>query len=264
RERVTCSARSRERYLRCAENMDSSSRRFSLFDIVFLVLTCHFVQGEDSAECPGDGRMWLPFGLSCYHFVHGEEDIAKSYYLQDAKDMCRGYDLVTVKSAEENDFIIKYTPSVWKSRMSIWLGMYYDSDKDVFRWHDDNSVLSYSNWEDGGSDDTDLVLLDTCVVLHSETGKWENVSCTEEPENGVVCKTKAVWKRPPKGSPLLSALVIISVVLIVLISAVVWFIHQRNDSGSSVLNLMEYHLPFRSPSTDQAGLIQAEEIEAVP
>ncbi len=61
--------------------------------------------------------------------------------------------------------------------------------EDVFKWHDDNGVLRYSNWEDGGSDDTDLPLLDTCVVLHSNTGKWENVSCTDEPENGVVCKT---------------------------------------------------------------------------
>lgn len=61
--------------------------------------------------------------------------------------------------------------------------------EDVFKWHDDNSVLRYSNWEDGGSDDTDLPLLDRCVVLHSNTGKWENVSCMDEPENGVVCKT---------------------------------------------------------------------------
>ncbi|KAF4108716.1 hypothetical protein G5714_009789 [Onychostoma macrolepis] len=220
--------------------------------------------GQDTADCPADGRTWLQFSLNCYHFVHGEEDVAKSYSIEDAKDMCRGYDLLTVKSAEENDFIVKYSPSVWKGKMSVWLGMYYDSDEDVFKWHDDNGVLHYSNWEDGGSDDTDLPLLDTCVVLHSNTGKWENVSCTEEPENGVVCKTKAVWISPPKGSPLLSALVIISVVLILVVSAVVWFFHQRNNPGSSILNLIEYHPPFRSPSSDQACLVETEEIEVVP
>lgn len=37
-------------------------------------------------------------------------------------------DLLTVKSAEENDFIVNYSPSVWKGKMNIWLGMYYDSD----------------------------------------------------------------------------------------------------------------------------------------
>ncbi|XP_016309712.1 CD302 antigen-like [Sinocyclocheilus anshuiensis] len=244
--------------------MDSSSRHLTLFYIVFLTLTCHVALGEDTADCPADGRTWLPFSFNCYHFVHGEEDVAKSYSIQDAKDMCREYDLLTVKSAEENDFIVKYSPSVWEGKMSVWLGMYYDSDEDVFKWHDDNGVLRYSNWEGGGSDDTDLPLLDTCVVLHSNTGKWENVSCTGEPENGVVCKTEAVWISPPKGSPLLSALVIISVVLILVVSAVVWFFHQRNTPGSSILNLIEYHPPFRSPSSDQACLVEAEEIEVVP
>ncbi len=37
-------------------------------------------------------------------------------------------DLLTVKSAEENDFIVTYSPSVWKAKMSVWLGMFYDSD----------------------------------------------------------------------------------------------------------------------------------------
>ncbi|XP_073702153.1 CD302 antigen [Garra rufa] len=244
--------------------MDSNSRHFTLFYIVFLTLACHFVRGEDTADCPADGRTWLTFDVNCYHFVHGEEDVLKSYSLQDAKDMCRGYDLLTVKSALENEFIVKYGPSVWKDKMSVWLGMYYDSDEDVFKWHDDNDVLSYSNWENGGTDDTDLPILDTCVVLHSYTGKWENVSCTDEPENGVVCKTKAVWISPPKASPLLSALVILSVVLILIVSAVIWFFHQRNNSGSSLLNLIEYHPPFRSPSSDQACLVEAEEIEVVP
>ncbi|XP_051566660.1 CD302 antigen [Myxocyprinus asiaticus] len=237
---------------------------FTVFNIVLLILTCHLTRGQDTADCPADGRTWLTFGSNCYHFVHGEEDIAKSYSIQDAKDMCRGYDLLTVKSAEENDYIIKYSPSVWKGNMSVWLGMYYDSDDDVFKWHDDNSVLSYNNWEDGGSDDTDLSLMDTCVTLHTNTGKWENISCTDEPENGVVCQTKAVWTVAPKSSPLLSALVIISVVLIVAVSAVVWFLHQRNNPGSSILNLIEYHPPFRSPSADQTCLVEAEEIEETP
>ncbi|KAI2660911.1 CD302 antigen [Labeo rohita] len=246
------------------ENMDTRSRHFTLFYIVFLTLTCHFAQGEDTLDCPADGRTWLPFNGDCYHFVHGKEDVAKSYTLQDAKYMCRGFDLLTVKSAKENDFIITYSPSVWKDKMRVWLGMSYDSDEDVFRWNDDNSVLGFSNWEDGGNDDTDLPLMDTCVVLHSNTGRWENVSCMDEPENGVVCKTKGVWISRPKGNPLLSALVILSVVLILVVSAVVWFFHQRNNSGSSLLNLIEYHPPFRSPSSDQACLVEAEEVEVVP
>lgn len=37
-------------------------------------------------------------------------------------------ELLTVKSVEENDFIVKYSPSVWKHKMNVWLGMFYDSD----------------------------------------------------------------------------------------------------------------------------------------
>ncbi|XP_051565466.1 CD302 antigen-like [Myxocyprinus asiaticus] len=230
---------------------------FTLFNIVLLTLT----RGQD---CPADGRTWVLFGHNCYHFVHGEENIAKSYSLQDAKDMCRGYDLLTIKSAEENENIVKHSPFVWKGKINIWLGIYYDSDDDVFKWHDDDSMLSYNNWEDGGSDDTDLSLMDTCVALHTSTGKWENISCTDEPENGVVCQTVGFYICGTDGSPLLLVLVIISVVLILAVSAVVWFLHQRKNPGSSILNLIEYHPSFRSPSADQTCLTEAEEVEEIP
>ncbi|XP_051998043.1 CD302 antigen isoform X2 [Xyrauchen texanus] len=133
---------------------------------------------------------WVQFGSRCYHFVHGEEDTAKSYSLQDAKEMCKEYDLLTVESAEENEDIIKYSPFVWKGKINIWLGMNYDSDDDVFKWHDD-SRLSYNNWEYSGSDD--LSLMDTCVALNTSTGKWKNISCTDGTENGVVCKTGSFY-----------------------------------------------------------------------
>ena len=55
------------------------------------------------------------------------------------------------------------------------------------RWFGEDPLI-FSNWEDG-SFQSDLVLLDTCVALHSNTGKWEKVSCVDEVENGVVCET---------------------------------------------------------------------------
>lgn len=239
-------------------------RVFVLFTVALLSLTSHLTRGQDTADCPADGRTWLPFGDNCYHFVHGEEDTAQSYSFESAQDKCKLYGLLTVKSAPVNDFIVKYIPNVWKHDVNIWLGIDYDSDDDVFRWIDDESVLLYNNWEDGGSDETDLALMDTCIVLHSSTGKWENVSCLNEPATGVVCQTKAVWPSAPKSSPFLSALVIISVVLILVVSAVVWFLHQRNSPGSSILNLIEYNPPFRSPSADQTCLVEAEEVEDIP
>lgn len=37
-------------------------------------------------------------------------------------------DLLTVKSAQENDYIVNYSPNVWKGNVNIWLGLNYDSD----------------------------------------------------------------------------------------------------------------------------------------
>lgn len=58
---------------------------------------------------------------------------------------------------------------------------------DQFKWND-NSIVSYKNWVEGGSADWDIPIMDKCVVLHSSTGKWENISCSETSENGVVCE----------------------------------------------------------------------------
>lgn len=37
-------------------------------------------------------------------------------------------ELLTIQSAEENDFVIKYSPEVWKDTVNVWLGMYYDTN----------------------------------------------------------------------------------------------------------------------------------------
>ena len=36
-------------------------------------------------------------------------------------------ELLTVQSAEENDFVVNYSPEVWKGIVNMWLGMYYDT-----------------------------------------------------------------------------------------------------------------------------------------
>ena len=48
---------------------------------------------------------------------------------------------------------------------------------------------SYANWERGSDDPSDLAPVETCVELHTSTGKWEKISCVDEVENGVICET---------------------------------------------------------------------------
>ncbi|XP_076602926.1 CD302 antigen [Chaetodon auriga] len=244
--------------------MESLSRKLcprSVLCCVFVL--CTQLQLSLTGDCPADGRTWVPFQDRCYHFVHGEEDKIKSYTFQRAKTLCQGFELLTVQSAEENDFVIKYSPAVWKGIVNVWLGMYYDTNNDEMRWLGEDP-LQFTNWEDGSSP-SDLVPLDTCVALHSNTGKWENVSCLDDVENGVVCETdQKAEEAKPKPSALLSALVILSVVAIVGVSAVVWFLHQKHSPGSSIFTAFEYHPPFRVMETDRSCLVEAEETDSVP
>ncbi|XP_064800943.1 CD302 antigen-like [Oncorhynchus masou masou] len=232
-------------------------RPLSLCNLLFVVV---YWQSTLAGDCPADGRTWVPFGHRCYHFVHGEEDMAKSYTIAAAKSLCSGHELVSVQSAEENDFIIKYSPQVWKGNIHVWLGMYYDSDNEDFKWQDETG-LSFKNWGNSSSS-PDLIPMDTCVAMHSTTGEWEKVSCVENLENGVVCETaeKAEKNGKPATSPLLSALVILSVVAIMGISAVFWFLHQKHQFGA-VLASFEYHPPFRAPTSDEACLVETDETE---
>ncbi|AWP13052.1 putative CD302 antigen [Scophthalmus maximus] len=228
---------------------------------VKLLTRSHFLK---SNNCPADGRTWVPFQDQCYHFVHGEEDKIKSYTFERAKTLCRGFELLTVQSAAENHFVIIYSPEVWRGKVNVWLGMYYDTDSEDMRWFGDESPVGFTNWEDSSSP-SDMVPLDTCVALHSNTGRWENVSCLDEVENGVICET-AQKEEEGKQRPnaLLSALVILSVVAIMGISAVIWFLHQKNNLGSTIFTAFEYHPPFRVLDTDQSCLVEAEETDSVP
>ncbi|XP_072541833.1 CD302 antigen [Salminus brasiliensis] len=232
----------------------------SLLCVAILTFLCHSTQGQANGDCPADGRTWVAFGNNCYCFVHGEEDIPKRYTIEKAKDMCKDFGLLTVHSAEENKFIVDYSPNVWKGSVNVWLGMYYSIDDNQFKWKDE-SPLTFKNWEEGGMEDLEVPPVDTCVTLHVASGMWESVSCTEQQENGVVCETPQKAAPVKKnGSPVLSALVILSVILILGISAFVWFLQQRSNSGSFLLPSFEYHPPFKAPSADQTCLVEAEEI----
>ncbi|XP_074515509.1 CD302 antigen [Sebastes fasciatus] len=244
--------------------MESERRnRCSLSLICAVLVLVVQLQLVSTGDCPADGRTWVPFGDGCYHFVHGEEDKIKSYTFDRAKTLCQGFELLTIQSAEENDFVIKYSPEVWKNNVNVWLGMYYDTNDDVMKWFGETPVR-FSNWEDSPSP-ADLLALDTCVALHSNTGKWENVSCLEQAENGVVCETnQKAEEAKPKASAWLSALVILSVVAIMGVSAVIWFLHQKHNFGNSILTAFEYHPPFRVLDTDRSYLVEAEETDSVP
>ncbi|XP_048858529.1 CD302 antigen [Brienomyrus brachyistius] len=198
--------------------------------------------------------MWVPFGNSCYHFVHGKEDVTKSYSIELAKDLCHGYALLTVNSEEENTFVVNYSSEVWKGNVNVWLGMYYDSDQMVWQTEE---PLYFTNW---GTISEELASMDTCAALNASSGIWDIVSCEETSENGVVCETLQEPEKKSKksGTWLLSALVILSVVVILGVSAVIWFMQQRHSFGPVFFTAFEFHPPFRTLAPDEACLMEVE------
>ncbi|XP_014831722.1 PREDICTED: CD302 antigen [Poecilia mexicana] len=242
----------------------SERRPQSLFLSCLAFALCVRLRTVSAGECPADGRTWVPFGDRCYHFVHGEEDQIKSYTFEAARSHCTGFGLLTIHSAEENDFVMSYSPEVWKGgSVNIWLGMKYDTDDDTMKWSNNRSV-TFTNWEYSPFS-PDIPQGDICVALHSVSGRWENVSCQDDVENGVVCETPQKAEKPrPKPSATVSALVILSVVAIVGVSAVIWFLYQKHSFGSTMITAFEYHPPFRVLDSDQSCLVEAEETDTVP
>ncbi|XP_061082311.1 CD302 antigen isoform X2 [Conger conger] len=135
--------------------------------------------------------------------------------------------------------------------------MSFNMDDDSLVWHD-NTRVTFVNWD---SDAPSLARADVCAALNVTTGKWKHVSCAEERENGVVCEAaQKTEEQNSNHNPLLTALVVLSVLIIVGVSAILWCVHQRHNFGS-VFTAFEYHPPFRSPTADEAALVDSEETE---
>ncbi|KAJ3592247.1 hypothetical protein NHX12_007375, partial [Muraenolepis orangiensis] len=228
-----------------------------LSTVSLFVLFVH-LQLSSTGDCPADGRTWVPSAGRCYHFVHGDEDTVKSYTFEGAHAFCQGFELVSIQSQEENDFILNYSPEVWKGNIAVWLGMYYDTNSEEMRWFGDQG-LSYTNWEAVSTPlaGEELVPVETCGALHSSTGKWEKVSC-DLMENGVICETsqREVDPGKQKSSVVLVVLVVLSVVVVMVISVSIWVLHQKRNPGVAVFTPFEFHPPFRSPYGDRSYLVE--------
>lgn len=89
---------------------------------------------------------------------------------------------------EVTDFEVILLSTNWFLTLLVYPSLCLSVLDDQFKWNDD-TVVSFTNWVEEDLSDWGIPLMDKCVVLHSTTGKWENISCTEDQENGVVCET---------------------------------------------------------------------------
>ncbi|XP_042222772.1 C-type mannose receptor 2-like [Homarus americanus] len=86
---------------------------------------------------------WMGFDKYCYWYNDPDYVYLSATY-SDARSDCqsKGGDLVSIHSAEENDFVVALTSPY----DSTWIGMTSSSHEGSFQWTDDTSI-TYTNWE---------------------------------------------------------------------------------------------------------------------
>ncbi|CAL8350875.1 unnamed protein product [Merluccius merluccius] len=176
-----------------------------------------------SNNCPltGATHTWVEFQDHCYAF---DMTLFNStvYNMHDALDLCvkLGGHLLTLTSAEENEFVALQVSEDPLITSRVWLGLDLDKQGMPSTWVDD-SPLVFLNW--GTSSSLAVKASDTCAVLDVRDRRWRHVSCSDS-RSRVVCKTTT----RSKGSPV--ALVLLLVVLLALVGVMVFLVYKKKRS----------------------------------
>ncbi|KAM3853743.1 CD302 antigen [Vipera latastei] len=179
----------------------------------------------ETDACPSIA--WIPFQKSCYALLQGSSEV---YSMDDARELCQdnasGADIITINSKDENTFIQSNFHSNWHGPEYVSLGMFFDTDDDIFKWYDDSEV-NFTNWIEEESNNE---LLNTCATMHTASGGWKKVSCEHLPLTKILCETtaKGLYGKTYSFETLwTSIIVIISTIIVAISAAFLWFLYQR-------------------------------------
>ncbi|XP_036401571.1 secretory phospholipase A2 receptor [Megalops cyprinoides] len=207
--------------------------------------------------CP---KTWVKFESRCYTF----EPVVQRMGLEEAREHCRSKvnssDLLTIKSEEENHFILEELKSYGFPHQTMWLGILYDTDNDALAWVD-GSPIRYSNWH-FKAPNPEVLTVDTCVSMRVSDSVWHLSRCGDK--LGFVCKTHSdaiteVEVEPLNGlhHSIVPVAILVAILIFGVLVASLWVVYKRNAARFRRLSTLgnAYYRQADSQTTDSEGNI---------
>uniref|UniRef100_A0A7N9ARH0 C-type lectin domain-containing protein n=1 Tax=Mastacembelus armatus TaxID=205130 RepID=A0A7N9ARH0_9TELE len=136
------------------------------------------------------GPDWYEFGEFCYKPF----EVKKTWH--DARRACRalGAELVSILSMTEQSWLESY---LYMATSDVWTGLNDLGLPGMFSWSNEHMV-TFTYWAPGEPNSHDGFSEDCVEMLH-QTGRWNDVSCTEL--NTYICKKPRAHYPVPSVKP---------------------------------------------------------------
>ncbi|KAH3712549.1 perlucin-like protein isoform X1 [Dreissena polymorpha] len=137
--------------------------------VLIIALIIGIADANTLSVCPNG---WIAYEGSCYLFGH--EDIPMTFTA--AEQYCRqhgGGHLIHVENVQENAFI----KDQLRERKPIhwWLGITDEETEGIWKWFDDDSVATYTDFQ---PDDHDTLDQDCLIFTSVYDFRWADVQCS--------------------------------------------------------------------------------------